>query len=335
MIQLICFTQGGHRLAKRIAAILPEQTDIVMRGDKQQPPALSLTECAQKAMQESEAVVFIGAAGIAVRAIAPYVQSKACDPAVLVLDEAGKFVIPLLSGHLGGANALAERIAKEIGAQPVLTTATDVRGLFAVDSWAKTHGFCIAEIPHIRYISGALLRGESVGIVSAFPIQTPLPDGVVQTENAENGFLIAYHTQQNPFLHTLHLIPQCVTVGIGCRKGIPFETIDMVLQQALQQAQIDIRAVCQIASIDIKKEEVGLLVLAEKLHLPFLTYPAQVLQDAKGDFRASKFVQRQVGVDNVCERAAVCASNGDILFHKFAKDGVTVAFAAKTPEVVF
>ena len=123
----------------------------------------------------ADALVFVGAAGIAVRAIAPHCQSKATDPAVVVLDECGRFAVPLLSGHLGGANDLACRLAAACGAVPVITTATDANGLFAVDEWAKKQNCAVWETPRIKLVSGALLAGKTVRYASPGPLRAPRP----------------------------------------------------------------------------------------------------------------------------------------------------------------
>ena len=123
-----------------------------------------LSRMVQQAMADCGLIVFVGATGIAVRHIAPFLQGKQYDPAVLVVDEHARFVISLLSGHLGGANALAQQIAEGIGAQPVITTATDGRGAFAVDTWAKAHRCTVHEVDRIKYISGGNFIRQACGL---------------------------------------------------------------------------------------------------------------------------------------------------------------------------
>ena len=155
----------------------------------------SLPRFAQQAMVDCDLIVFVGAAGIAVRAAAPYLAGKAYDPAVVVIDEQGRFVIPLLSGHLGGANELAGRLAEGLGATAVITTATDGRAVFAVDSWAKSHECVVFDPENIKYISGALLRGDTVGLRSAFPVDGLLPAHIDTKTAAESGFVIGFDTE--------------------------------------------------------------------------------------------------------------------------------------------
>ena len=147
----LAFTERGLALAQQLAAACPGPVARCGAGG----PGLDEWTAAQFAA--SDALIYIGAVGIAVRAIAPHCRSKAADPAVVVLDECGRFAVPLLSGHLGGANALARRLAAVCGAVPVITTATDLHGLFAVDEWAKRQGCIVADQELINLVSGALL----------------------------------------------------------------------------------------------------------------------------------------------------------------------------------
>lgn len=141
--------------------------------------APSIAHWVQNGFLNSDALVFVGAVGIAVRLIAPYIQNKMQDPAVVVLDEKANFAVSLLSGHVGGANALCRRLAALCGAQAVITTATDINGVFAVDSWAKAHNMAIVNPQEIKTVSCALLNAQTVGLQSDFEIEGALPQGML------------------------------------------------------------------------------------------------------------------------------------------------------------
>ena len=335
--KFVSFTEVGARTAAKAAALLPDfLTERYARTVDPSLAGTSLSRFAQQAMVDCDLIVFVGAAGIAVRAVAPYLAGKAYDPAVVVIDEAGKFVIPILSGHLGGANELAERLADDLGAQAVVTTATDGRDVFAVDNWAKDNGCTVLDPPNIKHVSGALLRGETVGVRSDFPVDGRLPAHISLDADAESGFVIGFDTKAAPFAHTLHLVPRIVYIGIGCRRGTDAEKIESAVQEALEAAGVPRESVCDAASIDIKKDEPGLLLFCETHGLALATFPAETLRQAAGDFTPSAFVAETVGVDNVCERAAVCAAGGGrLLCRKTARDGVTVALAARDFRVTF
>lgn len=329
--KIISFTARGAQTGARIADSLSGvRAECYARGIDPSLKQTALSRMVQQAMVDCDAIIFVGATGIAVRSCAPYLQGKQYDPAILVVDENGRFVISLLSGHLGGANMLTERLADALGAQAVITTATDGRGAFAVDTWAAQNRCAVHETKQIRYISGAILANEPVGIESDFPLIGNLPNQIVRSRDTACGIVISPRVNAQPYQHTLHLIPRIVHIGIGCRRGTSTEKIAAAVTQTLDAAQIPLSAVCQAASIDLKQDELGICLFCSQHQIPFVTYPAQVLRAAKGNFTPSAFVQDTVGVDNVCERAAVISSgNGTVLRRKTILDGVTVALAVE------
>jgi len=291
-----------------------------------------LSEFAGPVFRDADAIVFVAACGIAVRAVAPYVNDKQSDPAVIALDEKARFVIPLLSGHIGGANALAVRLAETLGGTAAVTTATDVNGKFSVDAWAAEQGLFIDDIKAAKAVSAAILE-ESVPMVSDFPVTGALPAGVVPGEHGPVGFCISWQVRR-PFDITLLLVPKVIRLGIGCRRGTSWAAINSVVNQILEDFHIHPEAVKSVGSIDLKKDEPGLLAFCRKRGWPLHFYPAARLQAVDGDFSPSNFVKKTTGVDNVCERAAALGG-GKLIVRKTARDGVTVAAAADSWEVRF
>ena len=318
-LELIAFTQRGNDLAQHLAQSLSahgHQAACTRDG-------LKAEEWAARAFSRSDGLIFIGAAGIAVRAIAPHLRHKSTDPAVVVVDEGGQFVIPILSGHLGGANDLAREIAALTGAVPVITTATDVNGVFAVDQWARRQGLLVCNPERILPVSSQLLARETVGFFSAWPIAGELPAGLYMVSREDAQVVLDLH---RPAGDTLWLCPKRVRVGMGCRRGTPVATLRALLEEVLTQEGLPQNAVSALCTIDLKKDERGLQELAGELGVPLTTYSAQELAQVLGDFTPSPFVEQVTGVDNVCERAAL-ASGGTLLRKKTAKDGATVALA--------
>lgn len=344
-ISIICFTLTGQQTGEKLKKALEEQEHAVSLYTKSKyiPESIkeSTKEWAGKQFESADGIIFIGATGIAVRSIAPYVASKKTDPAVLVTDECGKFVISLLSGHLGGANELALQAAEALHAVPIVTTATDLEGKFAVDVFAKKNNCHIFRMKEAKEVSAALLAGEKVGFYSEFPWEGELPDGLVNCcglrdenwisenepgTNVQNdnqiksasdlfpkvGIAVTIHKNCTPFLSTTHVVPQAVALGMGCRKNKEAQAVEKAAFTFLEENQIYPQAVACLASIDIKKEEPGLLALAEKMGIPFETFSSEELLAVKGEFTASSFVSRTVGVDNVCERSALKAAQDRI-----------------------
>jgi len=294
-----------------------------------------LSSLVAKLFTTCDCLVFFCACGIAVRTIAPLLQDKYCDPAVVVCDEAGRFAISLLSGHVGGANLYAQRIAAALDAQPVITTATDVHHVFAVDAWAMQQKLHIVERPMVKEIAARLLQGQSVGFASDYPWHGETPTGLTQDKACPWGVCVSSQLRQ-PFAHTLHLQPRNIVLGIGCRKGVTVEQLDCAWQQFLQQTGLTVARIAQAATIDLKRQETGLLAWTAQKKLSLTFYSSQQLQQATGQFTPSAFVQHITGVDNVCERSAALASNqGRQLACKCRLDGVTMAAYERAVELYF
>ncbi len=353
----ICFTQEGASLIGRLEKVLrtelPENTEISWYGKGKYLTETVLPlqdvqfveepvqEWAGEQFKKTDVLIFVGAAGIAVRAIAPFVKDKRTDPAVIVLDERGKFCISLLSGHIGGANAIVTKLSAGLGCIPVITTATDVSQRFAVDTYAVSHGMTISNMTYAKEVSAALLAGEPVGFYTNFPVNGACPEGIFWSDKLEQarqdraehsdgttlGIYISPSYHRAYFDHTLWLIPKCLIVGIGCKRGTPAAKIERLVKKTLDQYSLYIEAVEKIATIDLKANEEGLLQFCNNHDLPFETYSAEALQQVPGDFTSSNFVESKVGVSNVCERSAMCGGGDQLIIRKTAEDGVTVAVA--------
>ena len=322
-IAYLSFTEEGRRLADRLSAALGGETCCARdRAD------FSLSEWTKEMFSEKEALVFVGAAGIAVRAVAPFLKSKAEDPAVVCLDETGRFVIPLVSGHLGGANGLAGRIAAVCGGDAAVTTATDVRGVFAADSWAKRQGLSVLNPERIKTVSAKLLAGGPVTVSSPFPVEGEPPAGVLLTEG-EGDAAVTFRPRED----ALCLVPRCLTLGVGCRRGTAAEALETAFSRFCGERGVLPGAVGAAATVSLKKDEEGLLAFCREHGWPLSFFSAGELAAAPGDFTPSPFVEKTVGVDNVCERSAVLASGGELIERKYAADGVTFALALTPPRL--
>ena len=229
--------------------------------------------------------MFIGATGIAIRAVAPFVKDKFKDSPVLSIDEKGQFILPLLSGHIGGAVELAKEIGKYISAQPVITTATDVENVFAVDVYAKKKGLCLDDREKAREISAMALDGTLDLKTQVKEVDTFPPMELREKD-------------------CIYLAPKNIYVGIGCKKGILGEHLRKMLHKVLDRLDLKEVQICEIGSIDLKAEEPGILELKRELGVPFRTFSAGELSRVETVSQGSDFVKKVTGVDNVCERAA-------------------------------
>lgn len=320
---LIAFTDRGKALALEIERSMPEVMFYkYIKG-------YDLKTFVSDAFRSCEALIFVSAAGIAVRAIAPYVTAKDKDPAVIVMDEHALHVIPILSGHLGGANELAGVLSDITGAETVITTATDINDKFAVDIWAKDNGFIIENTDTIKYISSAILRNEKIGFRSDVPIHGK-PPRELTADDADTGIYVGIRTGSKPFRRTLTIRPRALVIGAGSRRGTPSEAFEKVTLDVLAEAELSPLSVCAMATIDIKRDEKCLKDFAGKYGIGMVTYTAKELMSAEGDFCSSDFVLKTTGADNVCERAASLASGGGrSIVAKQGVNGVTVSIYEK------
>ena len=324
MIHIISFTDRGEKLARILEDRL--EGEAMRCGDP-----LTLGEWVKREFHTGNALVFVGAAGIAVRAVAPYVKRKDEDPAVVAVDEKGMFAVPILSGHLGGANDLAKKIAGILGGTPVILTATDVNGVFAVDEWAGTQDMAVLGIDRIKDVSAKILAGRTVTVRTFTDIKGETPENVtVIRENGSGEKADVYITidpdMDCPEGGALVLIPRRVILGVGCKKGAKTSDIESLFGEVMKEGGFSRKAVAKVCSIDIKENEEGLNAFCEGLGVPLEVFCAEELQAVEGDFTPSGFVKQVTGTDNVCERSAV-AGGGDLIVRKLAGNGVTMAAA--------
>lgn len=379
-LAIISFTENGIKLSKTVSKSLSGRkvtlytkcSRYTAEDLKVQRVKESLQVWTAQRMAEEDALLFIGACGIAVRAIAPNLTDKLHDVPVLVMDEEGQYVIPILSGHVGGANELARELADLIDARPVITTATDVQKKFAVDLFAKRNHLEIMNKDGIAKVSAKALAGEQLTIaIRAKNIECYHPKFCEVCEEdfteAENQLLreASMHKQDQevcgvepplrlvPYVKNqqidivvsempdnknalIWLRPKRYVVGMGCRKNKASEELLAFYQETLEQAMVEPGEVYALASIDKKKDEPGLLAISERMRIPFFTYTAEELNRVGACVHSSEFVKAQVGVDNVCERAAFagCGVSGWLIYEKHAFDGMTIAIAERNWSVI-
>ncbi|MDO4178263.1 MAG: cobalt-precorrin 5A hydrolase [Phascolarctobacterium sp.] len=337
---VLSFSARGAQLGKKIAACLEtvgyEASSFTMAkySEETQVKAYEVNYQAttKDAFASSDCLVFVGATGIAVRTIAPHLQNKLVDPAVINVDERGNFVIPLCAGHIGGANELARVLATYLNAMPCVTTATDVNGLFAVDEWAARNNMLIDGLSEAKDFAAELVAGKNVGFVKDewMNVASALPKLVVESFEPKVGMCITIDKEKTPFKTTLRLIPKVLHLGIGCKRNTPLERIEDLVLPMLSELHIDLRSIAGVASVDLKKDEQGLLAFAKKYHYPINFYSSEELNELEGEFTPSAFVKSIVGVSNVCERSAVKdAGNHHLLLKKTSRNGVTLSIATE------
>lgn len=284
-----------------------------------------------------DALVFVMACGIAVRSIAPFVQSKTKDPAVVVLDETGRFAISLLSGHIGGANRLAADIAAFTGGVPVITTATDIHGVVAFDVFAEENHCAIENIDALKHISSELVNGGSVGLYTDCTLGGVLPPNVqrVYPGHRMKAVVVLSNSTDMPVTaeRVLYLRPRNLIVGIGCKRGKTRQEIEDAVTRFMDKNRKSPLSVLRLASLDLKAGEQGILEFCRERRLEFVTYPADRIKAVENRFAASEFVRGVTGVGAVAEACAVLAGErAKLVCPKTVYGGITLALAEEVNE---
>jgi cobalt-precorrin 5A hydrolase len=345
-IAIWALTSEGADLGRKLQAQLLGSRLFVGSKTSDQGDAYRFERLADALPQQFslfEGHVFIMAAGIVVRSLASLLGHKTTDPAVVVVDECGCHAVSLVSGHLGGANALARRVGECIGARPVITTATDLRDVPAIDLIAQEKGLVIENPPAIRHVSMALLEGRRVRLYD--------PQGWLSGSLPREGFQVVSAIESAdddgpnrdaPGVwiddiridlpdEILVLRPPSLFVGVGCNRNTPQEEISDLLNQVLDDCQLAAASVAGLSSIDLKADEEGLLALAETLSRPLVFFSRDQLAAVREVPSPSKMVQKHVGVESVCEAAALLASgNGTLIVPKRVTPNATIAIARQS-----
>ncbi len=319
-IAVLALTRGGRDLAKRIVQGLP--------GAYSGPRSGSVARDIAARWADSGGLVCIMAAGIVVRAIAPLVRHKRTDPAVVVVDERGRYAISLLSGHLGGANLLARRVATITGGEAVITTASDTLGLPAVDLWAAESGLVPDDESAFLRAAARLVNTGCLRVWTA-GLSLPLPEGFLPSDTpGEADLVITNRILRSPDDGKPVFRPRNVVAGVGCNRGTPAGEILSAVREALDDAGLSMLSLRELASIDLKRDEPGLAEAARDLRLPVRFFSAQKLNAVPG-IRESETVRRTTGARAVAEPAALLATDrrGQLLVRKRKWKNVTVAIA--------
>lgn len=347
-LAVIAITRNGARLGQKLRDNLTGTQLYISRRYAGQAGAektcfepADLKSTIAELWKKYDGLIMIMAAGIVVRMIAPLLESKESDPAVVVMDDCGTFAISLLSGHLGGANDLAERCAFACGARPVITTATDVNHLPSFDLLAREQEWLIDDISQVKHLNTLLLDDQEIAVVD--------PSGVTRCWLHGRGrisfhdtFAEAVRSQAHGFLFVTnrHLPPQTLpanllilrprnlVLGIGCNRGTPADEIEAFVTGQLKRIFLSSKSIGRIASVAAKSDETGLLDYAARLGVPLHFYSSEELNRVPFPSPPSAHALSAVGTPGVAEPAAILASGGNrLLLKKVKSENVTLAVA--------
>lgn len=340
---LIALSENGRATGEKLYGCFPGAIDLFSTRSFPEPwkKIFSLKDAAAEIFSAYSGIIFVMSAGIAVRICAPYIQSKNTDPAVVAVDEAGKFAVSLLSGHLGGANALAEEISSVLGTVPVITTATDAFGLEAVDKTALHYGMQIYPVERIKIFNRGILEGEKIHFYGENGIV--FEEDSLPAENAEKlndellkhklHALITYRSRVyfTDRENIIYMVPRVISLGAGCRKGFSPEIFEENVLKFLDSVNVDISSLKSINSIDAKRDEPAFISFAESYGIGERYFTASEINGIYGsrtDLSSSEWVKKNMNVPGVCEAAAVLGANGGrLIVKKTVFPGMTLALA--------
>lgn len=348
---VVAITKHGTQLARKIAAVFPGSDLYYMKkfeqGDESER-GITLFEGSVRLLlpelfAKYKGLILIISLGAVIRMIAPILKDKKADPGVVVIDDKGEHVISVLSGHIGGANELAREVAALIGAYPVVTTASDVQKTIPVDLFGRRFGWVWESDEKLTPVSAAVVNEEKVAVIQEsgernwWMYDTPMPDTIhvfssITQALAENpaAALVVTHrqlkTEEEAILTNGVLFrPKVLVLGIGCNRGTPAEEIEQVIVTTLDELKVSLKSVKAIATIDLKKDEAGLLQVVQKYGWEFVYYQPEEL-NLKEISQPSETVYKFTGAYGVSEPAAMLLSgNDELLLTKKKLGNVTIS----------
>jgi cobalt-precorrin 5A hydrolase len=346
-IAIIAITRNGAHLGTKLrnglaaGTLFVQQKHAGQAGKGATTFTCELKELIPPLWQEYDGFIMIMATGIVVRMVAPLLEGKAQDPAVVVMDDAGKFAISLLSGHLGGANDLAERAAFITGARAVITTATDANGLPSFDLLARDHGWVIEELSRVKILNSLLLENEEIAVVDTTGLVRNYFHGrgrlvyhntfIAAQRSSARGILFVTNSFIPPQFHSERLLvlrPRNLVLGIGCNSNTTASEIQEVIQANLKRLLLSPASIALLATAEAKRDEPGLLACAESLGVPLRCFASEELNRVATPSPPSEHALAAIGAAGVAEPAALLGSGGGHLLLKKVKSGnVTLAIA--------
>ncbi|MFL0166541.1 cobalt-precorrin 5A hydrolase [Candidatus Clostridium helianthi] len=292
----------------------------------------NLKTITKEAMNNSEGIIFISSTGIAVRAIAPFLEGKDKDPGIVVVDLSCKYAINILNGHLGGGNELTYKVSEILNSMPIITTASDNLGLIAPDILAKENNLIIEDLKKAKYMAALLINKKIIGIKDDYNI-IKISNGYEKIQYLREDCIWITHClkssnneelKKTDYSKILRLIKKDIILGIGCRKGTTYEKLYDFVNANLIKYNLDIRAVSCIVSVDIKANEEGIIKLAERINCPFKTFSKDEIKTVQDKYDKSEFVFKTLGITGVCE-PSVDLAGAEVIISKIKHEGMTLA----------
>jgi len=315
-IACLYFTSSGKAIAERIVYFSDYEVHIYSKENYKS----NLNDI----FEQYDGIVFISSTGIAIRISASFIKDKSIDPAIVVVDDMGRYSISLLSGHIGGANELAENIANCLKCQAIITTASDGRGIEAVDMFAKRNDLYIESLEDAKKITSMMIEGEAIKLESEIEAKIGYNNIV---KNHEVGAIFVCSKLNINYLKPCCILrPKNITVGLGCRRGKTVDEIISALMTIFSDNDLSIQSIKQIATVDVKQYERGIIEACKYLNCEMVIISREAIKAVQDKFNKSAFVEATIGVSSVCEPCAYI-SGGELIVGRTAINGITIAIS--------
>lgn len=331
-IACFSFTDKGKEIGEKLKSLNNNKYNIHHYENKEVKGGIK--NLLNSAWKEYDGFIFISATGIALRMINPYIQNKTIDPAIVVVDDMGKFSISLLSGHIGGGNDLAQYIGAEIGAIPVITTATDNRGIESIDNFAKKNNYYIEDMKTVTTITSMMVNGKTIGLYTEEDIIINYNNIIIvkdlnNIDSKIDGLIIIsseIHKDKNIEIPKTILIPKNINIGMGCRKGVESERIIRVIEEIFYSENLYIKGIKAIGTVEVKKDEKGIIDSTKHFNCPMEIFTIDEIKEVEDKFEKSQFVKDTIGVYSVSEPTAYLLG-GNMISKKSKHNGITISIS--------
>ncbi len=309
-------TRGAGENSKKISDVIPVDIFTLKKFNVDKTFKIDdFTQELETKFNEYDAHIFVMATGIVVRKIAHMLKNKDIDPGVIVIDENINFAISLVSGHLGGANELTKKLSEKLGITPIITTSTDITGKIAVDTLAQKLNGQLKSLETAKEVTSYIVDGKKVSIL--------LPKNIVKRGSVDGVILVSNRAE----IKITQIYPKNIVLGVGCKRGTTKEIILGSIHEILKMNNISVKSLKHIATVDVKKDEIGLLEVAKILNLELIIVDREKIKTVDFKFVGSDFVRKTIGVGSVSEPCALLSSNqdGEFIVQKYIKNGVTIS----------
>ena len=325
-MKLICFSfsEMGSKLGEFLTKL--ERYNIVHYRSSSLDKGIK--QAVKEAWEEYDGIIFISATGIATRLIAPHIEHKTKDPAIIVIDDLGRYVISLLSGHLGGANDIAKYIGEKINGLPIITTASDSRGFQSIDIFAKDNNYYMENMKSITKLAAMMVDNKKIGFYSEEKaiIDYPKLEILQDLNNIEDidGIIMVSSKKIKLDIPYTILRPKNINIGIGCRKGIEGDRIIEAIEEILDKLQLSNKSIKSIGTVEVKKKEQGIIEASKHYNCPLKIFSIEEIKAVEDNFEKSQFVKNTIGVFSVAEPCAYLLG-GKFISMKTKHNGITIS----------